>query len=182
MADLLAAAKANPGKLNYASYGIGQGTHVAMVQLLNAAGVEMNHVPYKSSALVDLTSGAIATVLDPTTTSIPYVQGGKARALAVTGPKRVEGLPDVPAVNETFKGFLGDSWHGVLAPKGTPPAVVTRLSEEFQKIVATPDFQRRLKELGLVPAGGTPADFQKFLKEDAQNWSKVVRDNNIKVE
>lgn len=182
MADLLAAAKANPGKLNYASYGIGQGTHVAMAQLLNAAGVEMTHVPYKDSVLVDLTAGAIATVMDPTTTTIPNVQAGKVRALAVTGPRRVEALPDVPAVNETFKGFLGDSWHGLLAPKGTPPAVVTKLNEALQKIIAAPDFQRRLKELGLVPAGGTPADFQKFLKEDAQSWAKVVRDNKITVD
>ena len=179
LADLLAAAKASPGKLSYASYGIGQGTHVAMVRLLNAAGADMLHVPYKASATTDLMAGLITTVLEPTTTAIPNIQAGKMRALAVTGPQRAEALPDVPAVNETFKGFVGDSWHGLLAPKGTPPAVVARINDVAQKIIATTDFQRRLKDLGLVPAGGTPADFQKFLKDDAQAWAKVVRDNHI---
>lgn len=182
LADLVAAAKANPDKLNYASYGIGQGTHVAMVRLLNAAGVEMTHVPYKDSATTDLMAGRITTMMEPTTTAIPNIQAGKLRALAVTGPQRVESLPEVPAVNETFKGFVGDSWHGLLAPKGTPAAVVTRLNDVARTIIASPDFQRRLKELGLVPAGGSPADFQKFLNEDAQAWAKVVRDNHIKVD
>ena len=182
LADLMAAAKASPGKLSYASYGIGQGTHVAMVRLLNAAGVEMLHVPYKESAATDLMAGLLTAVMEASTTAIPYIQAGKMRALAVTGPQRAEALPDVPAVNETFKGFVGDSWHGLLAPKGTPPAVVARLNEVAQKIIATPDFQRRLKDFGLVPAGGTPADFQKFLKDDAQAWAKVVRDNHIKVD
>lgn len=182
LADLMAGAKARPGQLSYASYGIGQGTHVAMARLLNAAGAEMLHVPYKDSALADLTSGLITTLMDPSTTAIPSIQGGKMRALAVTGPHRIEALPNVPAVSETFPGFVGDSWHGLFAPKGTPVAVVTRLNEVAQKIIASPDFQRRLKELGLVPAGGTPAEFQKFMHADAQAWAKVVRDNHIQVD
>ncbi|MFT4193972.1 Bug family tripartite tricarboxylate transporter substrate binding protein [Ottowia sp.] len=182
LADMMAAAKAGPNKLNYASYGIGQGTHVAMVRLLNAAGAQMTHVPYKDSAIADLMAGLITTVMEPTTTAIPNIQAGKLRALAVTGPQRVESLPDVPAVNETFKGFVGDSWHGLLAPKGTPAAVVAQLNDVAGRIVATPEFQKRLKDLGLVPAGGSPADFQQFLKDDAQAWAKVVRDNHIQVD
>ncbi|MFT3720665.1 Bug family tripartite tricarboxylate transporter substrate binding protein [Pseudorhodoferax sp.] len=182
LGDLLAAAKANPGKLNYGSYGIGQGTHVAMARLLNAADANMVHVPYKDNAVPDLVAGLITTVLEPSTTAIPHIQGGKIRALAVTGPTRVEALPDVPAVSETYKGFVGDSWHGLLAPKGTPAAVVNKINETAQRIIATPEFQKRLKDLGLVPAGGTPADFQQFLKEDTQAWAKVVRDNDIKVD
>ncbi|MFT3778545.1 MAG: tripartite tricarboxylate transporter substrate binding protein [Ottowia sp.] len=182
LADMMAAAKASPNKLNYASYGIGQGTHVAMVRLLNAAGAQMTHVPYKDTATTDLMAGLITTVMEPTTTAIPNIQAGKLRALAVTGPQRVESLPDVPAVNETFKGFVGDSWHGLLAPKGTPAAVVAQLNDVAGRIIATPEFQKRLKDLGLVPAGGSPADFQQFLKNDAQAWAKVVRDNHIQVD
>ncbi|MFT3815982.1 MAG: tripartite tricarboxylate transporter substrate binding protein [Acidovorax sp.] len=182
LGDLLAAAKANPSQLNYGSYGIGQGTHVAMAQLLNAAGADMVHVPYRSSAIPDLMAGLITTIMEPTTTTIPNVQAGKIRALAVTGSKRVEVLPDVPTVAETYKGFVGDSWQGLLAPKGTPPAMVNKINETAQKIIATPEFQKRLKDFGLVPAGGTPADFQQFLREDAQAWSKVVRDNNIQAD
>lgn len=180
--DLMAAAKAGPGKLNYASYGIGQGTHVAMARLLNAAGATMVHVPYKDSPVPDLMAGLVSVLFEPTTTAIPYIKADKLRALAVSGPKRVDALPDVPAVNETFSGFVGDSWHGLLAPKGTPAEVVTKINGLAQKIIATDDFQRRLKDLGLTPVGGTPADFQKFMAEDAKAWAKVVRDNDIKVE
>lgn len=182
LAELLAAAKASPGRLNYASYGIGQGTHVAMARLLNAAGVSMVHVPYKDSAMSDLMAGLVNVTFEPTTTAIPYIKAGKLRGLAVSGPGRVEALPEVPAVSETFAGFVGDSWHGLLAPKGTPPEVVAKINGLAQKIIAAEDFQRRLKDLGLVPAGGTPADFQKFLAEDARAWAKVVRDNAIKVD
>lgn len=182
LAELLAAAKASPGKLNYASYGIGQGTHVAMARLLNAAGASMVHVPYKDSAMNDLMAGLVNVTFEPTTTAIPYIKAGKLRGLAVSGPGRVEALPEVPAVNETFAGFVGDSWHGLLAPKGTPPEVVARINGLARAVIASDDFQRRLKDLGLVPAGGTPADFQKFLAEDARAWAKVVRDNDIKVD
>ena len=182
LGDMLAAAKASPGKLNYGSYGVGQGTHVAMARLLNAAGADMVHVPYKDSATPDLMAGLITTIMDAPTTTISNVQAGKIRALAVTGPKRLEALPDVPTVSETYKGFVGDSWQGLLAPKGTPATVVNKINETAQKIIATPEFQKRLKDFGLVPVGGTPADFQQFLKDDAQAWSKVVRDNNIKAD
>lgn len=182
LADLMAAAKAKPESLSYASYGVGQGTHVAMVRLLNMAGATMVHVPYKDSPLPDLMAERLATAFDPSTTTIPYIQSGKLRALAVSGPKRIDSLPDVPAVNETYKGFVGDSWHGLLAPKGTPPEVVSKINTVAQTIIASASFQSRLKELGLVPAGGSPEDFQKFLKEDAQGWAKVVKDNHIRAE
>ncbi len=180
--ELVAAAKANPGKLNYASYGIGQGTHVAMARMLNAASVTMVHVPYKDSAIPDLMAGLVNVLFEPTTTAIPNIKAGKLRALAVSGPRRVEALPEVPAINETFSGFVGDSWHGLLAPKGTPPEVVSRINALAQQVIASDDFQRRLRDYGLAPAGGTPADFQQFLAEDAKAWAKVVRDNDIRAE
>lgn len=180
--ELMAAARTAPGTLSYASYGIGQGTHVAMARLLNAAGVTMLHVPYKDSAIPDLMAGRIDVTFEPTTTAISSIKGGKLRALAVSGPRRVDALPDVPAVNETVPGFVGDSWHGLFAPKGTPREVVARVNALSQQIVASEAFQKRLREFGLVPAGGTPSDFQQFLVEDAKAWSKVVRDNNIRAE
>lgn len=182
LAELMAAAKAKPDTLIYASYGIGQGTHVAMARMLNMAGATMVHVPYKDSALTDLMAGRVVTAFDPSTTTIPYIKAGKLHALAVSGPKRIEALPDVPTVGETFPGFVGDSWHGLLAPKGTPPDVVNKLNAVAQTIIASAGFQARLKDLGLVPAGGTPADFRQFLKDDAQGWAKVVRDNHIRAE
>ncbi|MEG2632230.1 MAG: tripartite tricarboxylate transporter substrate binding protein [Comamonas sp.] len=182
LAELMAAAKAKPDTLTYASYGIGQGTHVAMARMLNMAGATMVHVPYKDSALTDLMAGRVVTAFDPSTTTIPYIKAGKLHALAVSGPKRIEALPDVPTVGETFPGFVGDSWHGLLAPKGTPAEVVTKVNAVAQTIIASAGFQARLKDLGLVPAGGTPADFRQFLKDDAQGWAKVVRDNHIRAE
>lgn len=182
LAQLMAAARAKPDTLTYASYGIGQGTHVAMARMLNMAGATMVHVPYKDSALTDLMAARVVTAFDPSTTTIPYIKAGKLHALAVSGPKRIEALPDVPTVGETFPGFVGDSWHGLLAPKGTPPDVVNKVNAVAQTIIASAGFQARLKDLGLVPAGGTPADFRQFLQDDAQGWAKVVRDNHIRAE
>lgn len=182
LAQLMAAARAKPDTLTYASYGIGQGTHVAMARMLNMAGATMVHVPYKDTALTDLMAARVVTAFDPSTTTIPYIKAGKLHALAVSGPKRIEALPDVPTVGETFPGFVGDSWHGLLAPKGTPPDVVNKVNAVAQTIIASAGFQARLKDLGLVPAGGTPADFRQFLQDDAQGWAKVVRDNHIRAE
>ncbi|WP_345542180.1 tripartite tricarboxylate transporter substrate binding protein [Variovorax defluvii] len=179
LGDLIAAARKEPGKLNYASYGVGNGTHVAMAWLLNATGTSMTHVAYKDSPSVGVMSGDVTSLMEPSTTAIPMVQSKKLRALAVTGPKRLDALPQTPTVAETLPGFQGDSWHGLLAPKGTPPEVVQRLAALSAVIIASDDFRRRLLELGLVPAGGTPAEFGEFLAQDSRNWEKVVRDNRI---
>jgi tripartite-type tricarboxylate transporter receptor subunit TctC len=144
--------------------------------------MDMTHVPYKDGGITDLIAGSVDASFEPSTTAIPQIKGGKLRALAVTGPKRVDALPDVPTVAETVRGFAGDSWHGLLAPKGTPPDVVAKLSALSREIIASEEFRRKLHEYGLIPAGGTPADFARFLAADAQAWGKVVKDNNIKAE
>jgi tripartite-type tricarboxylate transporter receptor subunit TctC len=182
LADLIQTAKEKPGRLNYASYGIGQGTHVAMVRMLNAAGVTMNHVPYKDGGINDVISGAVDLSFEASTTAVPNIKGGKVRALAVSSAKRLEALPDVPTVAESVPGFLADSWTGLFALKGTPPEAIAKLAAESQRIVADEDFRKRLRDLGLVPGGGTPADFERLVAEDARAWSKVVRENDIKVE
>lgn len=180
--DLISEARKTPGKLSYGSYGIGQGTHVAMARLLNETGVSIEHIPYSQSPLKDLMGGTIDVLVDASTTAVPLIKGGKIRALAVMGAKRLEALPDVPTVGEFLPGFVAESWQGVFVPKGTPPEAIARLSTQLNMIVAAEDFRARLRDYALVPEGGTPADFRQFLAQDARTWAKVVRDNNIKVD
>jgi tripartite-type tricarboxylate transporter receptor subunit TctC len=180
--DLFAAAKAEPGKLNFASYGIGQGTHVAMVRMLNSAGVAMTHVPYKDGGISDVINGTVTISFEASTSALPMIKAGRLRALAVSSSKRLESLPDVPAVAESQPGFLGDSWHGLLVSKGTPADVIARLSTESQKIIADEDFRKHLRDAALTPVGGGPADFARFIADESRVWAKVVKDNAIKVE
>ena len=182
--DLVAAAKVKPNGLSFGHYGVGQLSHIALVLLMNMAGISMLQVPYKSSAnaVGDLIGDRLDVAIDASTTTIPHVKSGRLRALAITGTQRIEGLPGVPTVAEIYPGFAGSSWHGIFAPKGTPPEAISTLNELSQKIVAMPDFRAMLQGFGLVPAGGSPADFQKFLIEDSKAWSKVVKDNSIKAE
>lgn len=180
--ELIQAAKAQPGKLNYASYGIGQGTHVVMARMLNAAGVTMTHVPYQNGGIADVMTGVVDTSFDASTAVIPQIKGGKLRPLAVSSAKRIELLPDSPAVAEVLPGFTGDSWHGVFVRTGTPPEIVARLAAESQKIIVSDEFRAHLREFGLVPAGGTPAEFTRFLEDDSRAWAQVVKDNNIRIE
>jgi tripartite-type tricarboxylate transporter receptor subunit TctC len=182
LADLIAAAEARPEAMTYGSYGVGQGTHVAMARLLNAAGARMTHVPYREGAMNDLIAGRIDVLVEPTTTAIPFVREGRIHALATMGPMRVDALPQVPAVAETIPGFVGDSWHGVFVNRGTPQAAVDVLQRTLDRIVKEEPFRARLHELGLRPVGGTAEEFRRFLEEDAAAWRKVVQDNDIRAE
>lgn len=182
LADLIREARQNPGKMNYASYGVGQGTHVAMVRMLNAAGISINHVPYKDGGISDVMNGVVDVSFDASTTAIPQIAGGRLRALAVSSARRLESLPDVPTVAESVPGFLGDSWQGVLVRKGTPADIVARLSAESQHVIQSEDFLKRLRDVGLRPAGGTPADFAKFIADESAAFAQVVKDNGISIE
>jgi len=180
--DLVREAKARPDAMTYASAGIGQGTHVAMARWLNQAGLSMTHVPYKDYFLPDVIAQRVDVALDASTGAIPQVKAGKVRALGVTSPQRIEALPDVPAIAELFPGFVGDSWHGIFAPRGTPPQVLANLLAQSQRIVSGAEFRAKLQGYGLTPVGEPPEAFQRFLDEDARAWAKVVKDNRIAAE
>jgi tripartite-type tricarboxylate transporter receptor subunit TctC len=181
--DLIAAAKAQPGKINYASYGVGTSMHVAMARFLTAAGVTMNHVPYKDqTGLNDVIAGTVDVLLEPSTTAMANVKAGKLRALGLSSPKTVAALPGIPPIADTLPGYVGDSWHGVFVRSGTPTAIVDKLNSLSQEIINSEDFRKRLTDLGLVPAGGSVAAFRTFLAEDARAWSKVVKDYDIKAD
>ena len=180
--ELIQEARTKPGSLSYASAGIGGGLHVAMARLLNAAGVSMVHVPYKDYFGTDLIAQRVDVALDATTTALPQIRGGKYRALAVTSPKRIDALPDCPAIAETYPGFAGDSWQGIFVPKGTPDQISMSLAAQSRRIVESVDFRSALQGYGLTPVEDSMATFRQFLSEDARAWAKVVKDNAIKVE
>lgn len=182
LTELIQMAKQAPGKYTFASYGIGQGTHVTMERLANSAGIRMVHVPYKDGGMSDVISGTVNFSFDASTTAIPQIQAGKLHALAVSSARRLDTLPNVPAVNETIAGFTGDSWTGLLVRKGTPHNIIQKLSAESLKVIATEPFQKRLRDVGLRPGSGSPEDFARFIANESAIWSKVVRDNNISVE
>ena len=180
--DLVRAAKAAPGKLSYASAGVGTSLHVVMAYLLNQAGIELTHVPYKDNYIPDVVAGRIDVALDASTTTIGQLKGGKLRALGITSAQRVEALKDIAPIAERYPGFVGESWHGVFAPRGTPDSIVETVVAHSQQIVHSPDFRATLIGYGLVPDGSAPAAFRRFLAEDAQGWARVVQDNRITVE
>ena len=182
LGDMVRAGRARPGAMNYASSGIGTSTHVIMARLLNTAGIAMTHVPYKESYLPDVIEQRVAVAFEPSTTGIGHLRGGEVRALAVSSSSRLEVLKDVPAIAETFPGFVGESWQGIFAPKGTPGEVVATIAEHSERIVKEQEFRTTLTDYGLVPIGGTSAAFQQFLVEDARAWAQVVKANNITVD
>jgi tripartite-type tricarboxylate transporter receptor subunit TctC len=182
LADLVAAAKAAPGKLTYASAVIGTAPHVVMARLLNAAGVQMTHVPYKDLFMPDVMAQRIDAAFDASTTAIAQIKGGKLRALGISSAARVDALKEVPPVAESYPGFVGESWQGVFAPKGTPDDIVATITAHAQTIIVDPEFRQILNGYGLVPVGGNPASFRQFLAEDAQAWSQVIRNNQINLD
>jgi tripartite-type tricarboxylate transporter receptor subunit TctC len=187
MKGLVEYAKQNPGKINYASNGIGSHPHVGMETVANRLGIQLNHVPYKGVPGPDVIAGVVDLFLEASTTAIPNIKAGKIRALATSGPERIPALPELPTLTEFRSdldpgGKTGNSWHAVFAPAGTPDAIIARLNSEIVKIAKTQDFQDRLRSFGLTPTG-TSADYlAKELAGDYEYWGKIVRDLGVKVE
>jgi tripartite-type tricarboxylate transporter receptor subunit TctC len=182
--EFIAYAKANPGKLNMASGGIGVPSHVAGELFQMMAGIKMLHVPYRGSApaLTDLLAGQVQVLFDALPTSLAYIRAGKLRALAVTTAARSAVLPDVPTVADFLPGFEASTWFGVSAPKGTPPEIVDRLNKEINAGLADPKIKARIVDLGGTVLPGTPAAFGALVAEETEKWAKVIKFSGAKAD
>ena len=183
--ELVDYAKANPGKMSYASSGNGAHIHVATEYLLYTAGINIVHVPYKGSgpALNDTVGGQVQMIFGSVATALQYVKSGRLRPLAVTTPKRIAAAPDVPTVAESgYPGWEVTNWHGLVGPKGLPKDIVQRLNKEVNVAVHSPDMVKVLSGDGLEPAGGTPEDLAALLKAEVARWAQVVKRANIKID
>jgi tripartite-type tricarboxylate transporter receptor subunit TctC len=181
IADFIARAKAQPGRLTYGTGGIGAPSHLAMEYLRSMTGIDVLHVPFKggAQAVAGLLGEQVDIVVDGT--AMAQVTAGKLKALAVTGP-RLPALPDVPGIGETVKGFNFTNWWGVLAPAGTPADVVKRLNAELVAIAAMPDVRDKLRDLGLNAQGDTPQAFGDLMRTEAEKVARIVKDAGIKLE
>jgi tripartite-type tricarboxylate transporter receptor subunit TctC len=182
--DVVDFAKANPGKLNYASGGVGSSQHLAAVQFMQTAKVEMLHVPYKgtSPAEADLVAGHVSLMLD-TTTCLPFIAGGKLRALAVASKKRNPALPNVPTFDEVgLPGIYASSWYGLMAPAGTPAPVIARLNAEANAVLKSPEIQKRMLEFGAEIGGGTPEEFGNFIVSEIKRYEGIVKAAGARLE
>jgi tripartite-type tricarboxylate transporter receptor subunit TctC len=183
VAEFIAYAKANPGKVNMASAGTGSLTHMAGEMFKTMAGVELFHVPYRGSQVFPaLLTGEAHVYFGPLLSSIEYVRAGSFRALAVTTVARSPVLPDVPALGETLPGYEASAWFGIAGPKRIPEEIIEKLNKEINVSIADPKFQAQLANLGGTTLGGSPADFAKLISDEVKRWSKVVLAANMKRE
>jgi tripartite-type tricarboxylate transporter receptor subunit TctC len=185
LAEFVAYARKNPGKLNFASNGNGSSSQLAAVMFASMAGIEMVHVPYKglAPALADLLSGQVQLMFSSVVAILPHIRAGKLRALAVTGKKRLAQLPDAPTIAESgFPGYEASSWYGILAPAGTPREIVTKLNAELAKALEQPEVRNSLLAEGAEPAGGSPEAFAAHIRAEKERLGKVIRDAKIRLE
>jgi tripartite-type tricarboxylate transporter receptor subunit TctC len=184
--DLIAMAKAQPGKLNYASFGVGSSAHLASEMFLSATGIEMIHVPYKGSApaVADVMGGRITMMMPGIGSAINLAKEGKLKALAVSTGKRVLGAPDIPTIAESgVPGFDVATWESIQVPAGTPPDIVAKLNAAVREAAANKELRQKMINLGFEPDGQkSPAEVAQFVKSEMNKWGKVVRERNIKVE
>jgi tripartite-type tricarboxylate transporter receptor subunit TctC len=182
--EFIAYAKANPGKLNMASAGNGNSTHVSGELFKMMTGINLQHVPYRGSApaVTDLIAGQVQVMFDLVASSLAHIKAGKLRALAVTTRTRLDVLPDVPAVSEFVPGYEAIGVGGVGAPRGTPTEIIDKLNREINAGLADPKLKARLAELGQIVTTGSPADYGKFIAEETEKWGKVVKFAGIKPE
>ena len=180
--ELVAMAKATPGKVTFASYGSGTTSHLGLELLQDAAGVEMLHVPYKQGAMVDVIGGQVMVGWEPPVSALPHIKAGRVRALAYTGSARSSALPDVPTLAESFPGLEVFTWVGVWLPANTPPAIVQRLHATLTTITQTPEMLRYIEEAGNEPISPTPAETAAFIKRESQFMGTLIKAKNIKLD
>ena len=182
--EFITLAKANPGKVNMASAGIGTGQHVAGELFKMMTGIDMTHVPYRSAgpALTDLIGGQVQVMFDSLPASVAHIRAGRLRALAVTTATRSEALPDTPTVADFVPDYEASAVHGIGAPRNTPTEIVDRLSKEINAALGDPKMRARLTDLGLMVLSGSPADFGKLIAKETEKWAKVVKFAGSKAE
>jgi tripartite-type tricarboxylate transporter receptor subunit TctC len=185
VAELIAIAKSNPGKLNYASQGSGSTSHLtAELFKAMAGGLDITHVPYRGTApaLADLVAGQVDMMCDNLGVSLPHVKSGSLRALAVASRMRSPSLPDVPTLAETLPGFEAVAWFGIVAPPKTPPAIVNKVAAGVREALKSPEVLKRLHELSADPMGLTPAETAAFMKQESERWGRVIRSARVKLD
>ncbi|HSP51160.1 MAG TPA: tripartite tricarboxylate transporter substrate binding protein [Pseudolabrys sp.] len=185
IADLVAYAKANPGKLNYSTGGNGTLPHLAGELFKRTTGTDIVHVPYKGGgpALIGVVAGEAQMTFDPLATSLPMIKDGKLRALAIAGPARVSALPDVPTMAESgYQSFTVGAWTALLAPKDTPPAIIAKLNDDVNKALQSEPMKSTLAKLGAQPRGGTPQDLTDHMVNEQKKWAPIVEALNLKVD
>jgi len=182
--DLIAAAKAKPGQVNFASAGGGSSSHLAMELFKSMTGTGMNHIPYKGTGplITDLIAGQVSVTIASAVPLSPQVKAGKLRGLAVTSPKRSPSFPDLPAIAEAVPGYEVVNWFGIVAPAGTPRAIVARINKDFNDALASPRLRGLLATQGADAVGGTPEDFGKIIRADFAKWAKVVKESVARVD
>jgi tripartite-type tricarboxylate transporter receptor subunit TctC len=183
--ELIAYGRANPGKLSFGSSGTGAASHLSAELFKSMAGIDMLHVPYKGTgqAVTDLLAGQIDLMFAPAQTVMPHVQAGKLKAFAVTSARRSPTLPEMPTAAETgLPGYDAIGWFGLLAPAGTPAAVVAKLSADANEVLAEPEVRQKMLALGAEPSGNSPEQFARFIRDDMAKWSKLMAERGIKPE
>ena len=184
VAEFIAYAKANPGKINWATSGNGTSVHLSGELFKLMTGVQLTHIPYKGSApaLTDLLAGTVQVIFDNMPPSLPHIRAGKLRALAVTTATRSEALPEVPTVAETVPGYEASAFFGMAVPKGTPPEIVDKLNKEVNAALADANIKARLADLGGILIPGSPADFGKVVADETEKWAKVIKAGGVALE
>jgi tripartite-type tricarboxylate transporter receptor subunit TctC len=183
--ELIALAKAKPGQLNFSSSGIGSIVHLSGEEFKSMAGIDIQHIPYKGTALAipDIVNGQIAMMFDNIVSVMPHIKSGRVKALAITSEKRSSLLPELPTMIEAgVPGYVSSAYFGVFAPAGTPKAIIDKLNAELVKIVHTPEVKERLLKLGAEPVGSTPEQLTALVRSEGAKWAKVIKDAGVKVE
>jgi tripartite-type tricarboxylate transporter receptor subunit TctC len=182
VADVLAAARAQPNKVTYASQGNGTSAHLAGEMFSNLAKVQMTHVPYRGAgpAMTDLLGGQVDVMFATAAAAAPHIDNGKMRALAVTTPQRSPVMKDIAAIAETVPGYAVESWYGLYVPAGTPADVIARLHAAAKKATDHPDFRKKIEPEGLTVSAGAPKELDDYVRAEAARWARIVKENNIK--
>ncbi|HUW36203.1 MAG TPA: tripartite tricarboxylate transporter substrate binding protein [Rhodocyclaceae bacterium] len=184
LAELIALAKKEPGKLSYASPGAGSAMHLTGEMIKSKTGIDMLHIPFKGSgpAYVEVMSGRIPLMLDPLFSSMAYIKSGKLKALAVSGAHRDPSAPNIPTMAETLPGFDVHSMFGIVVPRATPRDVVHKISADLEKVLQMPDLRARMASIGMTPVGTTPEQFDAYIRSEIVKWAAVVKSSGAKID